>query len=205
MLCCKRPTDAMGLRWMHILLVGVAVPAAVLFSACRREQKIGVALSVDPRKMPTMVTTDVATLVSDSGRTQYKIVTPVWYVFDQVDTPYWNFPKGIYLQQYDRAMKVIATVAADSARYFSQEKLWRLEGNVEMKKAPSDLFLSHRLFWDQRQGKIYSDTFIHIENKSHTLEGTGFVSNDRLSVYRVLRPTGIFPVDQSRLQSTSDR
>jgi len=184
---------------MHLLVVSALILFSSAFSSCRKEQKINVAASLNPKKMPTMTTTDVATLISDSGRTQYKIVTPVWYVFDEVDTPYWNFPKGIYLQKYDRSFKVIATIAADSARFFQQEKLWQLEGNVEMKKAPRDLFLSQRLFWDQRQGKIYSDTFIHIENATHTLEGTGFISNDRLTVYRILKPTGIFPVDRSKL------
>ena len=84
--------------------------------------------------MPSMVTHNISTLVSDSGVTQYKIV-PVWYVYDEVDTPYWSFPEGLYLQKFDPKFKVIATVAADSARFFRLQKLWRLEGNVEMTKA----------------------------------------------------------------------
>ena len=58
---------------------------------------------------------------------------------------------------------------------------------MEMRNAPRDLFLSQRLFWDQRRHEIYSDTFVHIENADHVLEGTGFVSNEQLTVYRVLR------------------
>ncbi len=181
----------------------MAIITLAILPACRHEKKIDVAASLRPEKMPTMVTTDVSTLISDSGVTQYKIVTPVWYIYDNVDTPYWNFPKGIYLRKYDRKFKVIATIAADSARYFSAERLWRLEGNVEMTKSPRDVFLSERLFWDQGRRKIYSDTFIHIENETHTLEGTGFVSNDRLTVYRVLKPTGIFPVNSSDLRPAS--
>lgn len=181
------------------LAVFLGLLSVAFLSGCRKEKKLDVASSLRPDRMPTMLTTDVATLISDSGVTQYKIVTPVWYVYDNVDTPFWNFPKGLYLKKFDRKFNVVATIAADSARYFTNDKLWRLEGNVEMKKAPRDIFLSQRLFWDQRRGKIYSDTFIHIENATHTLEGTGFVSNDRLTVYRILAPTGIFPVDQSDL------
>ena len=85
----------------------------------------------------------------------------------------------------------------------SLKRLGRLEGNVEMRNAPRDLFLSQRLFWDQRRHEIYSDTFVHIENADHVLEGTGFVSNEQLTVYRVLRPQGIFPVDRDAMGPSS--
>lgn len=68
-----------------------------------------------------------------------------------------------------------------------------------MTKVPKDLFLSERVFWDQRHGRIYSDTFIHIENATHVLEGTGFISNENLTEYRILNPEGIFPVNRDSL------
>ena len=180
--------------------MAAALLCAVVAGSCTEETKIDVAGKLRPDRMPSMVTHNVNTLISDSGVTQYKIVAPVWYVYDEVDTPYWLFPKGLYLQKFDPSFKVIATVAADSARFFRMQKLWKLEGNVEMTKAPKDLFLSPRVFWDQRRQRLYSDTFIHIENATHVLEGTGFESNERLTQYRILHPTGIFPVDRDNLK-----
>lgn len=183
----------------------LAVTALLCFVwSCREEKKVDISKSLDPSKMPTMFTRNISTLISDSGVTQYKIVAPVWYVYDEADTPYWKFPEGLYLQKYDPRFNVIATVAADSARYFKLQKLWKLEGNVEMTKAPKDLFLSQRLFWDQKRQQIYSDTFIHIENATHVIEGTGFISDDRLSSYRILKPQGIFPVDNENLKAGPD-
>lgn len=180
-------------------LLPAAMTLLLMTGACHQEKKVDVAAGLNPARMATMTTKNISTLISDSGVIQYKIVAPLWQVFDEVDTPYWYFPKGLYLQKYDPYFHVIATVAADSARYFKNQKLWRLEGNVEMTKVPKDLFLSERVFWDQRQGKIYSDTFIHIENATHVLEGTGFVSNENLTRYRVLKPEGIFPVNKDSL------
>lgn len=174
------------------LLMVLAI-ALMLIAGCKEERKVD-RTSLSPLTMPTMSTKNVSTLISDSGWIQYKIVAPVWKVYDEADTPYWIFPEGLFLQKYDRTFKVIATVAADSARFFKNQRLWRLEGNVEMTKMPKDLFLSERLFWDQRQGKIYSDTFMHIETETHTLEGIGFESNESLTAYRVIKPKGIFPV-----------
>lgn len=178
----------------------LAVLFAIVVGSCTEESKIDISRHLNPAKMPSMVTHNVNTLISDSGVTQYKIVAPVWYVYDEVDTPYWSFPKGLYLQKFDPKFKVVATVAADSARFFRVQKLWRLDGNVEMTKAPRDLFLSPRIFWDQRKQRLYSDTFIHIENSTHVIEGTGFESNERLTKYRILKPTGIFPVNRDNLK-----
>lgn len=181
-------------RDKRILLLPVMV-MLLLAAACRDEKKVDVAATLNPARMATMTTRNISTLISDSGVIQYKIVAPLWKVFDEADTPYWSFPEGLYLQKYDPYFHVVATVAADSARYYKLQRLWRLEGKVQMTKAPKDLFLSERLFWDQRRGEIYSDTFIHIENATHVLEGTGFVSNENLSRYRILNPEGIFPVN----------
>ncbi len=180
-----------------------ATALAIIIGSCTKESKVDISRSLNPENMPSMVTHNISTLISDSGVTQYKIVAPVWYVFDEVDTPYWLFPEGLYLQKYDPDFKVVATVAADSARFFKIQKLWKLEGNVEMTKAPKDLFLSERVFWDQRKARLYSDTFIHIENETHILEGTGFESNERLTQYRILHPTGIFPVERDNLKPDS--
>lgn len=173
-------------------------------SGCREEKKIDVASKINPKKMATMTTKNVATFISDSGVMQYKIVAPLWQVFDEVDTPYWSFPKGLYLQKYDSYFHVVATVAADSAKFFSREKLWKLDGHVEMTKVPKDLFQTEQLFWDQRRRKIYSDSFIHIETTTHVLEGIGFESDERLTSYRVVKPQGIFPVKSSDFNGKSE-
>lgn len=166
---------------------------SVACCCCQEETKVNVASRLHPDKMPTMTSHDISTLISDSGVTQYKIVAPLWEVYDEVEDPYWRFPEGLYLRKYDRKFKVIATIAADSARYYKEKRLWRLDGHVEITKVPSELFLSSRVFWDQSRGRIYSDTFIHIENATHVLEGNGFDSNEHFTEYRVIKPTGIFP------------
>lgn len=182
------------MRLLPVLVLGLA-----LLAACKDERKVDVAASLNPKTMPTMSTENISTLISDSGVIQYKIVAPLWKVFEEADTPYWLFPKGLYLQKYDPYFHVIATVAADSAIYYKNDRLWRLEGNVEMTKVPKDLFLSERVFWDERKHIIYSDTFMHIENATHVIEGTGFESNEKLTQYRILNPEGIFPVNKEDL------
>lgn len=190
------------MRHLRILIFCVlAMP--VFFMACHEDKKLDVASGLDPMKMPTMKSINISTLISDSGVTQYKIVSPLWLVYEEVDSPYWHFPKGLYLRKFDRNFNVIATVACDSAKYFKSSKLWRLDGNVELTKAPKDLFQTQQLFWDERNHRIYSDKFIHIETPTHVLEGYGFWSNERLTEYRIIRPSGIFPIESGLERSDS--
>lgn len=181
---------------MRTLLAAVALATLAMsaFSGCTHEKKVNVG-NINPDKMPMMRTENVNTLISDSGIVQYKIVSPLWLVFDTPDTAYWHFPKGLYLQKYDRFFNVIATVACDSAYYFKNMRTWRLDGHVEVTQSPASLFQTAQLFWDERQHRLFTDSFIHIENTTHIIEGEGFTSNDKLTDYRIIRPTGIFPTD----------
>ncbi len=189
---------------MRLLPIAAIVLLGLVPAACKKERKVDVAAGLDPSHMPTMKTVNVSTLISDSGVTRYKIVAPVWYIYDEADTPYWHFPQGVYLRKYDDKFRVIASVAADSARYFKLQKLWRLDGNVELTKEPADLFLTEQLFWNERTRTIYSDSFIHVENAAHIIEGHGFQSDDNLTSYTVVRPTGIFPAERSRLRGDAE-
>ncbi|MDE5842576.1 MAG: LPS export ABC transporter periplasmic protein LptC [Muribaculaceae bacterium] len=192
-LCCRG-------RLLPILTIALIL----LAGACREEVKVNVASGIDTSKMPTMRSRNISTLISDSGITQYRIVAPLWDVYDNIDEPYWKFPEGIYLRKYDRKLKVIATIAADSATFFRNRNLWRLDGRVEVTKEPKELFQSPQVFWDQNKGIVYGDSFIHIENATHMMEGYGFTARQDFSGYRINKPLGIFPVDRDNIKSGGD-
>lgn len=181
--------------------LATAVLIAVGASSCREDAKVDTSARLDTKHMPTMRTRNVSTLISDSGVTQYRIVAPLWEVYDNIDHPYWRFPEGLYLRKFDRKLRVIATIAADSATYFKDKNLWRLDGRVEVTKEPKELFLSQQVFWDQNRGIVYSDSFIHIENATHMMEGYGFTARQDFSGYRITRPLGIFPVDREKIEN----
>lgn len=146
--------------------------------------------------IPTMLTRDVETLISDSGVTRYRIVTPIWYVYDEVEEPYWRFPEGLNLNKYDNFFRTEATVRADSAIYLKRKQTWQLDGNVSISNVMNEKFLTQQLFWDQRTHKLYSDSFIHIERTDRVLEGYGFESNEQLTRYTIKKVSGIFPASE---------
>lgn len=183
------------LRAFPALIAATALLWAL--AACTEERRERVADVNDPENRPTMTTTNVATFISDSGYTRYHITTPIWYVYDEARVPRWTFPDGLFLEKYDDLFRPDATLRCDSAVYFSQKRLWRLDGNVRMRNTAGDRFLTQQLFWDQASRTVYSDSFIHIERRDRIIEGFGFNSNENMTRYTVHRPSGIFPVNPS--------
>lgn len=170
---------------------------AMIVTACQEDKKESLSGVIDPEIFPTMMTRNVETLISDSGITRYRITSPLWLVFDEAKEPYWNFPNKLKLEKYDSLLRVEATVTCDSARYFKNPELWRLDGNVNISNILKEKFLTEQLFWDQRNHKIYSDSFIHIEKSDRIIEGYGFVSDEQMTNYTVKNVAGIFPVEEN--------
>jgi LPS export ABC transporter protein LptC len=140
-----------------------------------------------------MRTTNVSTLISDSGYTRYHITTPLWLMFEEARKPHWHFPQGLFVVQFDDSMHETGTFTADTATYYSLVKLWQFDRNVRMRNIAGDRFVTQQLFWDQNTHKVYSDSFIHIERADRTLEGYGFESNEQMTTYTIRKPSGIFP------------
>lgn len=195
--CARRRPGAIYMLPVIVLLaVGVLV-------GCSQEKKDTIE-EVDPGEFPTMRTLNVSTLVSDSGYTRYHITAPSWLMFDEAKEPYWSFPEGLDMERYDDNREVEATFRSDSAVYFNAKRLWRFDGNVRMRNTGGDRFATEQLFWDQQNGKVYSDSFIHIERIDRTLEGVGFESNEQMTEYSILDVQGIFPTPERR-DSTARR
>lgn len=184
------------MRRLPVIVLIALCLLSLVATSCRDEKKLLLAGAIDPERFPTMRTTDVSTLISDSGITRYRITSPLWLVFDESQVPQWKFPSGLHLEKYDDFFRRDATVDCDSAIFFKDKQLWRLDGYVNIANMQGEKFLTPQLFWDQRGHKIYSDSFIHIEKSDRVIEGYGFESNERMTDYRVRNVSGIFPIDQ---------
>ena len=67
-----------------------------------------------------MTTIGVSKLISDSGYMRYRIIAEEWRVYDKTNPPRQDFPKGIFLQRFDKNFKMDLYIQADSAWCFNQ-------------------------------------------------------------------------------------
>lgn len=165
-----------------------------LFS-CSEEKKVGIVDNGESDSIAFMSTYGVSTLISDSGRISYKVEAEEWHMYDKRNPSYWAFEKGIYLEQYDDSMNIETTLRSDTAYYYDKLGLWQLFGNVKVHTIKNERIFTNKLFWSSETERIYSDSYIRIEQEDQVTEGIGFTSNQNLTVWEILNTTGIYPIE----------
>lgn len=184
-----------------VSIVRIVAMSLFLFASCAGEREESIEVIFDPEHTYTMKTTDVSTLVSDSGITRYRANAKEWLIFGKANDPYWYFPEGIYLEQFDTLFYVKASIKADTAYYYEKQELWKGIGNVEMRSLDNEYFSTSLIFWDQKSQKIYSDKYIRIEQQDKVITGIGFESNQSMTEYNIFNTTGIFPIDETPIDT----
>lgn len=165
--------------------------------ACSNDKPEKIRAVVDRSKLPRLHATEITTVVSDSGITRYRISTSRWDIYDRAMPPYWEFPKGIHLERFDQLLKVDANIHSLYAKFNENEQLWELKGKVKAINLQGEQFETEKLYWNQRQERIYSDTLVKITQATRIITGIGFESNQTMTKYLIKRPQGIFPVTES--------
>lgn len=195
----------------HIILSIVIVMVTMLiFPSCRRKEvKLRMEAINDRAAMPVLDAQEITTLISDSGVTRFRITARQWLVYDKAKPSYWEFPEGIYLEQFDRMLNTAATLRSDYAYYDDQAEIWHLTGNVYATNVNGEQFETPELYWSQKEERVYSDSSITITQpptpaaiqakgdsaRGTIIKGIGFESNQEMTKYTIRRPTGIFPID----------
>ncbi|MDU1892341.1 MAG: LPS export ABC transporter periplasmic protein LptC [Dysgonomonas sp.] len=167
-------------------LVALMFSVPFVFASCKKEQKSSIDFKYDPETIPTLSTDSVTELISDSGIIRYKIITPLWNMYDQAKEKYWDFPKGVYLEQFDTTLTVVLTLKADSAWNYVNKKLWYLKGNVFVKNKDGVTFTSEELYWDSNppHPKIYSNKLVTIDEPGRRLLiAEDFISNQQMTAW----------------------
>ena len=185
-----------SLRGMAIFCMMIAM-SLYFFISCSWGKKEFVDFEFDSETSYNMKTTEVTMFISDSGITKFKLVTKEWYVFDEAAEPYYYFPEKVRGEQLDTLLNVVAEFQADTAYYYANKKLWKLIDNVEAVNQENVQFETSLLYWDNAEGRIYSDQFIRITKGEFINTGRGFESNQTLTEYRIFNSTAVIPVEEN--------
>jgi hypothetical protein len=66
-------------------------------------------------------------------------------VYDKRIPPHWAFEKGVYLEKYDRDANIEAVIKCDTAYFYTDEKLWKLMGNIDIRNIKNEKFFTQLL------------------------------------------------------------
>ena len=164
------------------------------FFSCSRSKKEVTDAVTDRANFAVLHADSVTTLISDSGVVRYRIKTAQWDVYDKATPRHWEFPKGVYLEKFSESLNVQASLVADYAYYNEEAQIWRLRGNVHSLNREGERFDTQELYWNQNTERVYSDSTICITRETSVIQGVGFESNQEMTKYTILNPTGVFPL-----------
>jgi hypothetical protein len=137
----------------------------------------------------------VNTLISDSGVIKYRIVTERWDINTIRQPSRWTFEKGVFFEQFDEQLHIQAYVQADTAWYFDQKKLWHLRGRVRIRNVNGLVYTSEELFWDGMRHELYSNVFSRVVTPERQMEGTYFLSDEKMTHYTISNSKGSMQKD----------
>ena len=170
---------------------GVCVLAiATLFGACKKTE---VHQFQKPYKGPLLVVSNINALVSDSGKPQILMRAPQQLEYESGNR---YFPNGIKIDFYDQdTTKKPSQLTAKKGKYNKIKNEYVVTDNVVIQNYIENKKLeTEELHWDPVNHKIYTDKFVKIQTPEELLTGTGLVSNEDFSSYRILKVAGIFPL-----------
>lgn len=180
----------------------VLLVVVTLLMGCKDELRDVVNQATDPELVPSVRTTQVQTVVSDSGHTRYRITSPEWLMFEEAREPHWVFPRGVVAEELDAQFRAVRKISCDSAHFSETKNLWSLNGNVNITMVSGDVIATDQMYWNTQSHEFYSDAFVHLEKDDRIIEGTGYHGNEqdgRITNYYLKKVSAIIPFDASRL------
>ncbi len=135
----------------------------------------------DLLSLPTVTVKNGETVMTDSGKVQLIMSSPLMEKYDNKDSPYTEFRFGIRVYFCRDEKDTIGMVTAKYAKYTATNDLWELKDSVVVVNEKKDKLETELLFWDQRSDLIYTDRFVKISNATMVSQGFGFESDSHLN------------------------
>lgn len=141
----------------------------------------------DSENLPTVSGEDIEIIYTDSAKLEMILRAGKIKQFTNEERPYIEFPDGIYIEFYDDSLNIEATMKADYALYYNEDKLWEARGNVEAHNMlKNEQLNSEELFWEEEKELIYSNSFSRIKTEDGIFYGQdGFESNQKFSKWKL--------------------
>lgn len=166
----------------------LAVVVLLSFASCSKEKKEFIPSFTNKDSVPVMDTRGMSMLISDSGITRYRLKAQVWQVYDREKDPYWYFPNGVYVEQFDSLLNIEASIEGDTCWYYTDAKLWELRGHVKVMNRKGEKFTGEELFWNEKAHLVYSNKLMMVESDSSYVYGYGFESDQSMTDYHIKNP-----------------
>lgn len=176
----------------------IAMLLAVLFLniACTSNKPEEIKAIEENQDIPSLEIEDFETIITDSGRIKYQIITPLLLDYDKKEEPMTEYPKGGQIMTFDTLGVVQSQIKCKYAIYYKKDDLWDLRNNVEAVNEDGVVFNTEQLFWDQKKEIIHTEKFVKITTETDINTGYGLTANQNMKKYKLLNYSGTIGIDE---------
>lgn len=176
------------LRQYAVIALSIVGSATLLFSCSKKPE----ATIFDYETLMTESSENRTITMMENGQRSYTFVTPLMEGYSMATNPYQEFRRGIKMTTYtsDSTNLEDATITANYAIYYENQKLWEAKGNVVIiknnRKDGDTTVTGHteiytqQLFWNATTKKIYSNVDTKILQPDGWHFGVGFDADEDL-------------------------
>lgn len=145
---------------------------------------------------PATIQYGISVVYADTSDVTWKLRADQWEEERSASAPIKEVFRGSV-----RAIQWVGTRAsgtemrADQVVRDVKERIWELQGNVEIRTGPNKLLRTQSLFWNREEGRVYGEGWVEIRESGQTLSGMGFEARDDLSTYSIFEVSAGADVD----------
>lgn len=153
---------------------------SLVFASCREDVDTS-ALQVYDGPLNSAI--NIHLIHSDSAVVRSEIKAPKQLEFSNGNI---EFPEGIDIQFFEVDGTLSTTMTADKGYFLKTENIYKGIGNVQVKNLLKDQRLqSEELYWNPTDKKIYTETFVTIQERQTLFNGTGMEADESFSKYKL--------------------
>jgi len=143
----------------------------------------------------------ITAYMSEGAKQKAKLTSPVM-IESTGDTAKMTFPKTLHVEFYDDSARAESWLFAKLAINYINMGRVLLQDSVVVCNAKGDTLRTNELWWDRNKQQFYTDKPVHIVKKDGTdLRGIGLVSDQAFKDQRILKPTGVYTMQDSTMSA----
>ena len=170
-------------RISHIATTA-ATAFAVAFVVYSCKSNLGVADSIDIDETPVQTVDDMFVVQSENGILQMRMEAKLMERYDRDTMSYELFPEGFAVYGYNEEGLLETEITSDNAKHEKPKDddraTWQAFGNVVVKNIiKKEVMETDTLYWDRKNGKIYTDCYVRMYSPDGLIQGYGMESDER--------------------------
>ena len=176
-------------------LLSAFLAGLFILSSC--ENDLNAIREMQKSKLSVDEATGIVSYLSQGGRVRAKLTAPqLIRYYDSV--PRVEFEKSLHVDFYDDSLKMESYLDAKKGYYYEQQGKVTLTDSVVVIRIAGDTLRTKELYWDQLQHKLFTRSDVEIRQKTKTIFGKGFESDEQLRNFKIDSVRGVLMVGQSK-------